>query len=157
MRAFRVLSPPSASIRDVRQAGHDGCMDEAFVIMQIGNAQLDVVCDEAIDPAIRDAGPAARRVDRHNEGDLLKSEIVQFIERSQIIVADITNERPTAILRLATRWGLGRRPISSSQHARTTTTAVPASGRTVPGSTLTSRAIRFCSGILRTCPRSAVN
>ena len=30
--------------------------------MQIGNAQLDTVCDEAIDPAIRDAGfvPATR-------------------------------------------------------------------------------------------------
>jgi len=29
-------------------------------------------------------------VDRYNEGDLLKSEIVELIERSQIIVADLT-------------------------------------------------------------------
>jgi hypothetical protein len=59
-------------------------VDEVFVIMQIGNAQLDGVCDESIDPAIKDAGFLPRRVDRHNTGDLLKSEIVQFIERSQI-------------------------------------------------------------------------
>lgn len=31
-------------------------MDEAFVIMQIGDADLDAVCDAAIDPAIADAG-----------------------------------------------------------------------------------------------------
>lgn len=37
-------------------------------------------------------------MDRHNEGDLLKCEIVQFIERSQIIVADVTNERPNCYL-----------------------------------------------------------
>ena len=84
-------------------------MDEAFVIMQIEDAQLDVVCDEAIDPAIRDAGLAPRRVDRHNEGDLLKSEIVQFIERSQIIVADITNERPNCYLEIGYTMGLGKK------------------------------------------------
>jgi hypothetical protein len=96
----------------IRSIGHDrgmGVMDEAFVIMQIGDAQLDVVCDEAIDPAIRDAGLTPRRVDRHNEGDLLKSEIVQFIERSQIIVADITNERPNCYLEIGYAMGLGKK------------------------------------------------
>jgi hypothetical protein len=66
-------------------------VDEAFIIMQIGDGQLDGVCDQALIPAIEAAGFAARRVDRHNAGDLLKGEIVQFIERSQIIVADVTN------------------------------------------------------------------
>jgi hypothetical protein len=84
-------------------------VDEVFVIMQIGDAQLDEVCDEAIDPAIKDAGFAPRRVDRHNEGDLLKSEIVQFIERSQIIVADITNERPNCYLEIGYTMGLGKK------------------------------------------------
>lgn len=77
--------------------------------MQIGNEQLDAVCDEAIDPAIRDAGFAARRVDRHNEGDLLKSEIVKFIERSQIIVADVTNARPNCYLEIGYAMGLGKK------------------------------------------------
>jgi hypothetical protein len=83
--------------------------DEVFVIMQIGNDQLDAVCADAIDPAIEDAGFAARRVDRHNEGDLLKSEIVQFIERSQIIVADVTNERPNCYLEIGYAMGLGKK------------------------------------------------
>ncbi|HWM63256.1 MAG TPA: hypothetical protein VNP96_04605 [Solirubrobacterales bacterium] len=84
-------------------------MDEAFVIMQIGDADLDAVCDAAIDPAITDAGFTPRRVDRHNAGDLLKGEIVDFIERSQIIVADITNERPNCYLEIGYAMGLGKK------------------------------------------------
>jgi hypothetical protein len=84
-------------------------MEQAFTIMQIGDPTMDRVYDEAIDPAIRKAGFAPRRVDRHNEGDLLKSEIVTFIEMSQIIVADITNERPNCYLEIGYAMGLGKK------------------------------------------------
>jgi len=84
-------------------------MEEAFIIIQIGDAQLDAVCDKAIIPAIQRAGLTARRVDRHNTGDLLKSEIVAFIERSQIIVADLTNERPNCYLEVGYAMGLGKK------------------------------------------------
>ena len=84
-------------------------MDEAFIVMQIGDPELDAVCDDAVIPAITDAGFVARRVDRHNTGDLLKSEIVQFIERSQIIVADLTNERPNCYLEIGYAMGLGKK------------------------------------------------
>ena len=77
--------------------------------MQIGDTQLDAVCDTAIDPAIADAGFTPRRVDRHNAGDLLKSEIVEFIERSQIIIADVTNERPNCYLEIGYAMGLGKK------------------------------------------------
>lgn len=77
--------------------------------MQIGNSALDEVCDAAFSPAIVDAGLIPRRVDRHNRGDLLKSEIVEFIERSQIIVADLTNERPNCYLEVGYAMGLGKK------------------------------------------------
>jgi hypothetical protein len=96
-------------LRSVVGSVHDGAMDEAFIIMQIGSPELDAVCDNVIMPAIADAGLEARRVDRHNEGDLLKSEIVQFIERSQIIVADLTNERPNCYLEVGYAMGLGKK------------------------------------------------
>lgn len=92
-----------------RTVVHDRPMDEAFIIMQIGDASLDAVYDEVFIPAIEEAGFAARRVDRHNAGDLLKSEIVQFIERSQIIVADVTNERPNCYLEIGYAMGLGKK------------------------------------------------
>jgi hypothetical protein len=84
-------------------------MDEIFTIMQIGDEQMDEVYEGAIDPAIRAAGFQPRRVDRHNEGDLLKSEIVKFIERSPVIVADVTNERPNCYLEIGYAMGLGKK------------------------------------------------
>lgn len=83
-------------------------MAEGFIIMQIGNIDLDNVCDAVFVPAIEAAGLSARRVDRHNTGDLLKSEIVAFIERSDIIVADLTNERQNCYLEVGYAMGLGK-------------------------------------------------
>lgn len=84
-------------------------MDEAFIIMQIGDSELDRVCDEVIVPATQSAGLVPRRVDRDNAGDLLKAEIVTFLERSRIIVADLTNERPNCYLEVGYAMGLGKK------------------------------------------------
>jgi len=81
-------------------------MPQAFIIMQIGNSELDAVCKKAIVPALEACGFEAKRVDKHNEGGLLKSEIIGFIERSQIIVADLTNERPNCYLEIGYTMGI---------------------------------------------------
>ena len=83
-------------------------MAETFVIMQIGNPELDAVYREVIVPAVSASGLITRRVDKHNEGGLLKNEIVSFIERAQIIVADLTNERPNCYLEVGYAMGLGK-------------------------------------------------
>jgi hypothetical protein len=83
-------------------------MSEAFVIMQIGNVDLDEVYRTAIEPAIVSAGLTPRRVDVHNVGGLLQNEIASFIERSDIIVADLTNERPNCYLEVGYAIGLGK-------------------------------------------------
>jgi hypothetical protein len=79
-----------------------------FIIMQIGNADLDRVCADAIVPAIDACGLAAKRVDKHNIGGLLKSEIIRFIEQADIIVADLTNERPNCYLEIGYAMGLDK-------------------------------------------------
>ena len=81
-------------------------MPQAFIIMQIGNTELDAVCENAIVPALEACGFEAKRVDKHNEGGLLKSEIIGFIERSEIIVADLTNERPNCYLEIGYAMGI---------------------------------------------------
>lgn len=83
-------------------------MGIGFIIMQIGNADLDAVCEQAIVPAIEDAALEARRVDKHNEGQLLKSEIISFIEQADIIVADLTNERPNCYLEIGYAMGIDK-------------------------------------------------
>ncbi len=70
-------------------------MSTAFVVMQIGDPKLDHLFETVIQPAIEAVGLQAKRVDRDNEGGLLKSEIIEFLNNSEIIVADLTNERPS--------------------------------------------------------------
>jgi hypothetical protein len=81
---------------------------QAFVIMQIGNPGLDVVYEQAIVPALRACGLVPRRVDRHNAGGLLHSEIISFIDESELIVADLTHERPNCYLEVGYALGTGR-------------------------------------------------
>lgn len=83
-------------------------MPLGFIIMQIGNAALDAVCVDAIVPAMVACGLDAKRVDKHNTGGLLKSEIVGFIQNADIIVADLTNERPNCYLEVGYAMGLDR-------------------------------------------------
>lgn len=81
---------------------------QAFVIMQIGNPGLDRVYERAMVPALRACGLVPRRVDRHNAGGLLHSEIIAFIETSDLIVADLTHERPNCYLEIGYAMGTGR-------------------------------------------------
>ena len=83
-------------------------MGEGFVIMPIGDEHLDEVYDRAIVPALRACGLDARRVDRHNTGRLLLGEIIAFIEESDLLVADLTHERPNCYLEVGYAMGAGR-------------------------------------------------
>ncbi len=83
-------------------------MPQAFVIMQIGNAELDRLYADALFPAIQACGLEPRRVDRHNEGGLLKNEIVKFIQESDILIADLTNERPNVYLEIGYAMGVDK-------------------------------------------------
>jgi len=83
-------------------------MRSGFIIIQIGDKELDTLCVNAIVPAMENAGLDAKRVDKHNEGQLLKSEIVRFIQEADIIVADLTNERPNCYLEIGYAMGLDK-------------------------------------------------
>lgn len=83
-------------------------MDTAFIIMQIGNPELDRVYEEAIKPAFDGTGLAPKRIDTHTRGGLLRSEIDGLIRKSVIIVADLTNERPNCYLEIGYAFGLGK-------------------------------------------------
>ena len=83
-------------------------MSIAFVVMQIGDEQLDQLFETVIQPAIESVGLQAKRVDRHNKGGLLKSEIVQFLNDSEIIIADLTNERPNVYLEVGYAMGIDK-------------------------------------------------
>lgn len=83
-------------------------MRPGFVIMQIGNANMDKVYEEVIAQALRESDVDPKRVDRHNEGRLLNTEIVRLIREADIIIADLTNERPNCYLEVGYAMGLGK-------------------------------------------------
>ena len=80
-------------------------MGQAFIIMQIGNKELDEVCRDIMVPALKMFNLDPKRVDKHNKGGLLKSEIIEFIKNADIIVADLTNERPNCYLEVGYAMG----------------------------------------------------
>lgn len=83
-------------------------MEEAFVIMQINNPQLDRLWSEVYQPVIRECGLEPKRVDKHNEGHLLSSEIANFIKRARILIADLTNERQNCYLEIGYAMGINK-------------------------------------------------
>jgi hypothetical protein len=82
--------------------------EQGFVIMQIGNRDLDGIYETVLVPALRACGLDPKRVDRHTRGGLLHSEIISFLDESKIIVADLTNERPNCYLEVGYALGSGR-------------------------------------------------
>lgn len=83
-------------------------MAQAFVIMQIGNPELDKIYNSFIAPSLEACGLEPKRVDKHNKGGLLKSEIISFLEESEIIIADVTNERPNCYLEIGYAMGIDK-------------------------------------------------
>lgn len=81
---------------------------KAFVIMQIGNKQLDDVYEKVISPTLKSAGYDPKRVDKHNDGELLNNKIIEFISEADLIIADLTNERPNCYLEVGYVMGSGK-------------------------------------------------
>jgi len=81
---------------------------QAFIIMQIGNPELDKLYSEYIVPAVEACELNAIRIDKHTQGRLLMSEAADFIQSSDFIIADLTNERPNCYLEVGYAMGLDK-------------------------------------------------
>jgi hypothetical protein len=90
------------------QSEYSKLSDEVFVIMQIGNTEMDDIWKKVYKPVIENdpIKYAAKRIDKHNEGRLLNSEIADFINRAKIVIADLTNERPNCYLEVGYTMGI---------------------------------------------------
>src|SRR3990172_4883708 len=80
----------------------------AFVIIQIGDPKLDEVYTNIISPTLKKAGYEPKRVDKHNDGELLNNKIIELITDADLIIADLTNERPNCYLEVGYAMGAGK-------------------------------------------------
>jgi hypothetical protein len=102
-------NPTTQNYHQVRKRPEEALLVSiGFIIMQIGNLELDKMCEQVIVPAMRESGLDPKRVDKHNDGGLLKKEILSFIQQAEIIVADLTNERPNCYLEIGYTMGVDK-------------------------------------------------
>ncbi|MBF0104551.1 MAG: hypothetical protein HQM16_04405 [Deltaproteobacteria bacterium] len=83
-------------------------MKECFVIMQIGDPEMDMIWKEVFCTTITDAGFDPILISEKNDGTLLANQIHQYLKRSDLIVADLTNERPNCYFEVGYTMGLNR-------------------------------------------------
>ena len=83
-------------------------MKKAFMIMQIGNPDLDKMYEDIYRLIAQECGLRIFRVDIDNKGELIKKEIDRYIEEAEIIIADLTNERPSCYHEVGYAYGLNK-------------------------------------------------
>ena len=93
---------------------------QAFVAMWF-DSSMDAVYNEAIAPAIRDAGYEPVRVDNVQHNRKIDDEIIALIRRSRFIVADFTAGKPEeprggVYYEAGFAYGLGREVIYTCQY-----------------------------------------
>lgn len=71
-----------------------GVAPTAFVILRIGRKDIDRLFEEAIAPATRACGLSPKRVDLTEGRETITERILQLISDSNLVIADLTYERP---------------------------------------------------------------
>lgn len=86
--------------------------ESAFVFVAMWfDAPMNEVYDEAIEPAVREAGYKAVRIDREQHANRIDDEIIGRIKASRFMVADFTGQRAGVYFEAGLMLGLGRTVI----------------------------------------------
>jgi hypothetical protein len=95
-------------LEEIKRAGRASAL--AFVAMWFDES-VKLLYDEAIRPAIREAGYEPLRIDRHDHLNRIDDEIIGQIRRSRFMVADFTGQRGGVYFEAGMMKGLGRNVI----------------------------------------------
>lgn len=79
---------------------------QGFIAMWFA-PEMDIVYNQAIDPAIKAAGYTPHRVDKGEHADKIDDEIIRQIRRSRFVVADATGHRGGVYYEAGFAHGLG--------------------------------------------------
>jgi hypothetical protein len=95
-------------LEEIRKTGR--LSNRAFVAMWFDKS-MDDLYENAIEPAIRDAGYDPLRIDRHEHVNRIDDEIIGQIKRSRFMVADFTGQRYGVYFEAGMMMGLDRTVI----------------------------------------------
>jgi len=79
----------------------------AFVVLRIGASDVDRLFFEAIAPATHECGLEAKRVDLTEGRETITERILQLIDGSNLVIADLTYERPNCYFEAGYTQGKG--------------------------------------------------
>jgi hypothetical protein len=84
---------------------------QVFVVMRLGDAELDDVYKLAIERAIKDAGFVPRRISEVEDSSNIPVQILDYIDNSKIIIADFTYQRRNCYFEAGYALGRGKEVI----------------------------------------------
>lgn len=84
---------------------------QVFVVMKFGDPQLDSTYAIAIRPAVEKAGFTPLRIDEVENAGSITDQTLQQIERSAVVLADLTGERPNCYFEAGYAHALGKQLI----------------------------------------------
>lgn len=79
----------------------------AFVILRIGANDVNKLFAEVIEPTTRECGLEAKRVDLTEGRETITERILQLIDGSNLVIADLTYERPNCYFEAGYTQGKG--------------------------------------------------
>ncbi|HEY3571652.1 MAG TPA: toll/interleukin-1 receptor domain-containing protein [Thermoanaerobaculia bacterium] len=84
---------------------------QAFVVMKLGNKELDSAFDGAIQVVGKEFGYSVLRVDKIQDSDNVTVQILREISKSEIVVADLTHDSPNCYYEVGYAHGLRKEII----------------------------------------------
>jgi hypothetical protein len=81
---------------------------DCFVIMPIGRPETELVWTEVYKPTIEACSFKPCRVDKEDDGRQLPTQIIQFLQLSPLLIADLTFARPNCYYEIGFAMGLNR-------------------------------------------------
>jgi len=83
-------------------------MLECFVIMPIGFEEMEPIWKNIYEPILTELSFKAIRVDQEDDGTLLPAQIIQYINNSPLLIADLTLSRPNCYFEVGYAMGLNK-------------------------------------------------
>lgn len=84
---------------------------QAFVVMKLGDSELDSAYEGVIKPVIEGFKYSVVRIDKVEDSGRISEQILNKISRSEIIIADLTGERPNCYYEAGYAHALGKEII----------------------------------------------
>jgi nucleoside 2-deoxyribosyltransferase len=84
---------------------------QGFVVMKLGDRLLDATYELVIRPVLQEFNISAMRIDQVEDSGVITDQILQHIERSALVLADLTGERPNCYFEVGYAHALGKEMI----------------------------------------------